>query len=330
MSDGAGPNDLVWHYTDAQGLLSILGGNTLWATSSQFLNDAGEVTLGSSLLKRELQERAATDPFYSTLTDLAVHASPDDGPSPGEFFVLSAARDWDLLAVWRNYGGRGESYAIGLDPTAALSVLQAAGTTGDVGEGRGAIVRHLPWAPVRYTDTEQRALVDAVFDDLKDEIAWAKQKAESGAAIRDIVVGLTGLLDDMEQALLLVKHSGFADEREIRHSTVLYRGFDSTADLPSGVTALDPLLGTLQPASRWPQGLVNYRATAYGLAPYLKLTGSTGPEPITTTAAPLPIRALAISPSAYSRATARTLHDLLRAHDYPAVPVHRSTIPFRE
>ena len=33
----APPDGLVWHYTDAPGLLAILASNTLWATSAQFL-----------------------------------------------------------------------------------------------------------------------------------------------------------------------------------------------------------------------------------------------------------------------------------------------------
>lgn len=311
-----GDRGLVWHYTDAQGLLSILGGHTLWATAAGFLNDAGEVELGSTLLRRELEERAAGDPFYATLLDLTAAKMSTDGPSHGEFFVLSAAHDWDLLAVWRNYGGRGESYAIGLDPTAPLAVLAGAEVPlpGDDLAG-GALVRHLQWSPVRYLDTEQRLLVDAVFDNLKDELSWVKEAVRAGTPLRELLLGLSELLEDMEQALLLIKHAGFADEREIRHSTVLYRGLvPDQGDVPA----------------TWPPGLVNYRATAYGLAPYLKLTGAPEGQAVVTRAAPLPIRALGISPSANSSATARTLLDLLVAHGYPAVPVHRSTIPFRE
>ncbi|WP_340538326.1 DUF2971 domain-containing protein [Nocardioides sp. GXZ039] len=300
---------LVWHYTDAQGLLSILSSHTLWATSSRFLNDAGEVELGWRALHAELERRAASDEFFAALLEHSDDApeafqqqesSGGAGPSDGEFFVLSATRHWDLLAVWRNYGGRGESYAIGLDPNAPLAAIADRRPSGS------SPIRHLCWAPVRYTSQERQALVDAVFDDLKDEIEWVRDEVAAGADRAEIEAGVATLLEDMEQALLLIKHEGFADERETRHSSIVLPGHPDM-----------------------PPGLVRFRATAYGLAPYLRLTGGTE-APVVTEPAPLPIRALAISPSPYSRASARTLRSALHAHGYPSLPIHTSGIPFRE
>lgn len=47
--DPVDPDDLVWHYTDGHGLVSILSGHALWATSSAFLNDRQEIALGGEL-----------------------------------------------------------------------------------------------------------------------------------------------------------------------------------------------------------------------------------------------------------------------------------------
>lgn len=299
----APPEGLVWHYTNAPGLIAILSTHTLWSTSAQFLNDAGEVELAVELLEAELMKRAsAGEDFYRQAAALIEQGGRDHAISPSLFFVLSAAGGWDLLAMWRNYGGQGESYAIGLDPGSPLAVLAASADTGVTS------VRHRAWTPVRYSAEDQAALVDAVFDDLPDEISRAISLAAAGATRSEVLEDAAGLLDDMEQALLLIKHEGFTDERETRHSTVLYRGPDD-----------GPL----------PPGLVRYRATAYGMAPYLCLTVGDGAGPVRTDASPLPIRAVAMSPSANGQAAVGSLLDLMAEHGYADVPVVRSRIPFR-
>jgi hypothetical protein len=302
----APPADLVWHYTNAPGLIAILSTHTLWATSAQFLNDAGEVELAVELLEAELMKRAAGgEDFYRQAADLIEQGGRDHAISPSLFFVLSAAGGWDLLAMWRTYGGTAggqESYAIGLDPASPLAVLAAEAETGVVS------VRHRAWSPVRYTAADQAALVDAVFDDLPEEVGRAIGLARAGATRAEVLEDVSDLLDDMEQALLLIKHEGFTDERETRHSTVLYRG---------------PHDGPLPP------GLVRYRATAYGMAPYLCLTGGEGSGPVRTDATRLPIRAVAMSPSRNGPAAVGSLLDLMAEHGYADVPVVRSRIPFR-
>ena len=61
-------------------------------------------------------------------------------------------------------------------------------------------------------------------------------------------------MEDFEQVLVLIKHGGFRDEREVRRIvSVLNR----------------PDLG-----EEWP-GVVRHRASAYGIAPYVALTGGT-------------------------------------------------------
>ena len=308
------PDGLVWHYTDGRGLLSIVSSHVLWATASGYLNDRDEVSLGYRRLQEELDARAdAGDAFAA---DLLRHAREADdgrsGPSPSSFFILSAAQHWDLLAMWRSYGGAGESYAVGLDPTAPLRVLCDAGAAALDGAGVTHLARQRSWAPVRYHPEGQRALAAAVFDGMEDELAALRARSErEGVTTREAVLEtMAETLDDIEQALALIKHEGFHDEREVRHTTVLLRPDDLGA---------------------W-GGVVRYRPTAYGMAPHLWLTGS--PEDagaglaLTDAPAPLPIRCVAISPSPNGPAAERSLAAMLAAHGY-RVEVRRSPIPFR-
>ncbi|GAB95783.1 hypothetical protein BJY21_001226 [Kineosphaera limosa] len=311
MTSSTPADGLVWHYTDAAGLLSITSNHVLWATASGFLNDALEVELGVTRMKEALEVKAAgSDDVVRRFIEerLRSELMKPSTASPTLFFILSAAQHWDLLAMWRCYGGRGESYAIGLDPHAPLAVLTEPGvdvsplTTGD------GYVTHRPWAPVRYDLAEQRALAEAVVEGLPAAYEAARARVASGELDRaDVLEAVQGTLDDLEQALFLIKHSGFHDEREVRYCTGI---FD-----PDG--------------SAYRQGVVRYRASAFGMAPYLHLTGAGEPGSVfTDRAAPLPIRAVAISPSPHGGRSAEPTRAMLAGNGYD-VDVFASQIPFR-
>lgn len=313
-ADDGSADGLVWHYTDGPGLLSIVRTHVLWATASGYLNDRDEVSLGYRRLQEELDVRVdAGDDFAAGLLRHAREADDGrSGPSPSSFFILSAAQHWDLLAMWRSYGGVGESYAVGLDPTAGLRVLCDPGASALGGAGVTHLARQRAWTPVRYFPEEQRRLAAAVFDGMEDELAALRARtAREGETTREAVLEtMAETLDDVEQALALIKHEGFHDEREVRHTTVLLR--------PEHLGA-------------W-AGVVRYRPTAYGMAPHLWLTG-TGEDaadghPFTDTTARLPIRRVAISPSPNGPAAETSLAAMLETHGYQ-VEVRRSPIPFR-
>lgn len=316
LVDGAFEDGLVWHYTDGPGLLSIVRTHVLWATASGYLNDREEVSLGYRRLQEELDVRAASgDVLAGNLLRRARDADADGtGPSPSSFFILSAAEHWDLLAMWRNYGGRGESYAVGIDPSATLRVLCDPGSPALDGAGGTHLVQQRSWSPVRYSAEEQRALATAVFDGMEEEMPALRARTErEGVTTREAVLEtMAGTIDDIEQALALIKHQGFHEEREVRHCTILLR--------PEELGA-------------W-GGVVRYRPTAYGMAPYLWLTGdapnseTAHSAPLTDTVAPLPIRCVAISPSTNGPAAEKSLDAMLESHGY-RIEVRRSPIPFR-
>lgn len=242
------------------------------------------------------------------------------------FPAYAGAMDSSPL-VWHYTDATGllsiESYAIGLDPTAPLPVLADAGCAGehldlapesapwssDPWAGRTRSVRHRPWTPVAYEDADQEELAARVLRNLPEAMetvrGWGGSPPPEGA---EIPTPLLTLMEEFEQALVLIKHGGFRDEREVRRIvSVLNR----------------PDLG-----EEWP-GVVRHRASAYGITPYVALTGGTVPDQVITEEPhPLPIRAVAISPSPNGPAVAAALGSMLRSAGYD-VPVHRSAIPFR-
>jgi hypothetical protein len=298
---------LVWHYTDGAGLLSILQGQVLWATASGYLNDTQEVQLGRQLLTERFTALADThDPVFEALRDRLARAGAEPLPSSSWFFILSASLSPDSLAMWRSYGGRGESYAIGLDPRAGLRVL-----VDDAGVVENATIRMQEWMPVQYDPAGQQALVDEVYAEFAEELdAVIALRQQSSARTADYLAALAGTLDAAERALLLIKHRGFREEQEVRRTVTVLGDSGRTESLVS-----------------WAQ----FRHTPYGITPYLRLTGAAeGGGLLATATSPLPIRAVAVSPSRNGQAAAESLQALLASHALSEVDVVRSDIPFRE
>lgn len=328
-----GPDGLAWHYTNGPGLLSILSSHTLWATSSAFLNDQQEVALGGELMVTRIRElaRERGDEVFTSLAALMEAEVEGSRPAPlgqAHCYILSASRTWDSLAMWRLYGGAAESYAIGLDPTEALAAL-ASHDVSLGGREDGVYLSHQAWEEVRYDSTDQRALVDDVLLSLPDSLARLEDviaAGRDGAPGRPVLAPeqeelVERMLDRLQQALLLIKHAGFVDERETRYCVVFVAGHGS--DRGKELEAR----------------LLAYRSTPYGIAPYLRLTGlpperleDDDPDndvvPVTSVPARLPIRAVAISPSPNGEEATASLRQLMLAHGYD-VPVLRSRIPFR-
>lgn len=314
----AGLQDLVWHYTDGAGLISILANHCLWATSSAFLNDAQEVALGLAGLKTRLRQLALDDETYRLLVD-GLDPTDPGALVPSRCYILSAAGAWDLLAMWRLYGGLKESYAIGLDPHARLSVLGDGVSCDDAALAEaGVYLNRRRWEAVRYQPEEQDALIDAVVDglparlgDLRAALSPLRGNGHSGFLPEPAWALVRGVLDELEQALVLIKHEGFIDERETRYSIVM--------------TPWEERAAAVDLESR----LLSYRATGYGVAPYLRLTGGTDGLAVVDAPAPLPIRAVAISPSPNGSVAEDSVQRLLHSHGYHSVPVLRSQIPYR-
>ena len=165
--------------------------------------------------------------------------------------------------------------------------------------------------PVRYSRAEQEALVDAVLAELPEDLdSVAALRDRGDASTADYLDAFADTLEAAEQALLLIKHPGFREEQETRRTTTV---------LGEGTRA-EALTG-----------LARFRHTPYGMAPYLRLTGDSDAAvgEVTQEPAPLPIRAIAVSPTPNGAAAEESLLALLASHGMPHVTVRRSGIPFR-
>lgn len=130
----------LWHYTDTNGLLGILGSllpsedrcedrdvdslpdPVFWATDALYLNDAQEIVGGGAALSTTLKRGQGLAPGdeISTLADLwlvLAYASglldvEIEGPTEGPY-IISFCTARDRLSMWRNYAG-GDGFAIAI------------------------------------------------------------------------------------------------------------------------------------------------------------------------------------------------------------------------
>src|ERR1700704_3052112 len=102
MSLGARrPPRILYHYTDAQGLLSMLQGRSLWATDAAFMNDPGELRYGYTLLEKIVQDRLTGRRARLVLE--AIQWALDDKIRNARVYVASFCERDDLLSQWRGY-----------------------------------------------------------------------------------------------------------------------------------------------------------------------------------------------------------------------------------
>lgn len=132
--------NLLYHYTDINGLIGILSTNTIRATDARFLNDAQELKYGASIASDVLNEKVGK---YRETPQLPF--GEHDGQAIAEMLsecikqleyfhsfsvpficCLSIARD--LLSQWRGYGSLG--YAIGFDKSLLGKCVEVVPVTG--------------------------------------------------------------------------------------------------------------------------------------------------------------------------------------------------------
>lgn len=304
---------LIWHYTDAAGVLGILSSHCLWATNAAMLNDHREIAHGMEVMDevfnalRSAGDLAGDDEAF--VAD-AIDMSKDNLLTGTGVFVISASRERNSLSQWRAYGG----YAVGLDPTVPLAMLvegerflSATPLTGYRPEDLMITgIRATRWLAVLYDDDEQRGHAERVLRWMPTvrprgvqpgSNEWARA-ANSGPFIA------------YASAVTSFKHGGFEDEREVRLTA-----------FPVGVTDIP--------------GTVSHRAGTFGIVPYLRVTGigkpSTPIAPVLTLATKaesLPIQDVVIGPCRYPETAGQGLISALEHHGYDA-GVFLSSVPYR-
>jgi hypothetical protein len=111
------PDQIVWHYTDGNGLLGILQSSKLYATQVSALNDSKETKHATELFApaiKETLQKHSSNPDLSAFVDAVLHFADagEDSRLTSKFFVTCISGEEDDLTQWDRYG-KGNGYAIG-------------------------------------------------------------------------------------------------------------------------------------------------------------------------------------------------------------------------
>jgi hypothetical protein len=193
--------DILFHYTDANGLLGIIGNQTLRASNAAFVNDRQELRHGSALAREYLlEQRQNSDEAELRFMD-SVLETFDPFENLVQAYIVCFCEEPDLLSQWRAYGRRG-AFVIGLQSRGLYTA--------------GHVVGRPPFdlLPVTYDPKQQRRYVQEAID--------------APLAVRRDIVGRFGPSDDVDDEcrkgiaerlyfyIPTFKHSGFSEEKEWR------------------------------------------------------------------------------------------------------------------
>ncbi|HEY0170096.1 MAG TPA: DUF2971 domain-containing protein [Pyrinomonadaceae bacterium] len=106
---------VLYHYTNAEGLIGILGRKQIWASNVCFLNDARELIHGRMLVEKVIEEGLETHPTGKAHDFLAdCRERVRSGRLELDVYAACFCTDGDLLSQWRGYGSMGDGYSLGL------------------------------------------------------------------------------------------------------------------------------------------------------------------------------------------------------------------------
>jgi hypothetical protein len=109
--------ETLYHYTDVNGLMSILTKHDLWATNVFFMNDESEIRhsfdkVNAMLTNTELPMSLVGTPH--TVADRVIKTITNNFAQYVNLYAVCFCESGDLLSQWRAYGANG-GYAIGFD-----------------------------------------------------------------------------------------------------------------------------------------------------------------------------------------------------------------------
>ena len=195
-------DQILWHYTTGEALIDIVRSGTLFATQVSCLNDSTEINYSEDLLVeafRQVREQQPHDESTSKLLEILASrpASLVSITAPSWWFVTCFTDNGDDLSQWRAYAGGENGYAIGFH-------------VGGLLRPQSAVIRvnydyllHADVAESVAIETLSRFKAAADADRTLSAETWLEAHGRNwSATIGDLAP--------------LVKHPGFAGERECR------------------------------------------------------------------------------------------------------------------
>ncbi|MDO9470373.1 MAG: DUF2971 domain-containing protein [Nitrosomonas sp.] len=233
-SDAITPEKL-FHYTDARGILGILGSQKLWATHVHYLNDTAEIRHTQELIEESyfsLIEQARPDEkakldsnnplwiyrdFLHYIRYRTARVRMDS-----DFFVTCFCTKDDLLSQWRGYGNGGFGYAVGFD-TGRLKYP----------------CNGFELCKVIYSKEKQKQIIDEILETVTISLKKMTKTMNVDRAESIIETHAHIFEEEVAKYSVFFKHSSFSEEDEWR---LVYLPVEGTIKYRAGRLGITPYI----------------------------------------------------------------------------------------
>lgn len=182
------PPQIVFHYTDINGLLGIIESGCVWATHVSRLNDSSEYLLGIKIVRDFVQRnmpRSSRPLIEKALSEL----------KKVDTYIACYSTEHDLLSQWRAYSGSSVGYSMGF-ATGEMATLDD---------------KLPPLEQVIY----QKNIAESTLGKLLKEIDDFLNKNTFGEVEVGYILGM--LQATLNNVACIIKHHKFEEESEFRH-----------------------------------------------------------------------------------------------------------------
>lgn len=194
-------HQLVYHYTNAAGLIGIVNSKKLWATKIQYLDDRSELNHAFSVTKSIIYKVKKEIDNELVKKFLEKISEDFERVERVNIFVFSFSYACDLLSQWRAYSPDG-GYALGFDPRVIEKLAEAQG---------------FKFVRCVYDEKQQENIVEKILRNYSssflEKLNRTKGTDETDKLIKDtswqVVVKLTSVSPTF-------KHPSFMEEQECR------------------------------------------------------------------------------------------------------------------
>jgi len=197
--------DTLWHYTNAAGFLGICRSGKLWATNTDYLNDASEMRHARRLVLKVVfdSRSSAQNREEHEMLNLLCDCIGSEATRP--VFVTSLSAVKNELSQWRAYGGASGSFALGFK---VVSLLAAIGKNTETPFNLYKCI---------YDEGRSQSLCQQFVDGLLDAFRALRVAPKPGGhdyqEMMDLIHEAVRLFDTLAP---LIKHPDFVAEAEWR------------------------------------------------------------------------------------------------------------------
>ncbi|QEE28178.1 DUF2971 domain-containing protein [Terriglobus albidus] len=198
------PPGMLWHYTNAAGFLGIFRSGKLWATNTDYLNDASEMRYSRRLVLRAIEgiRSSITTREEHEMLSLFLQCIGDNATRP--VFVTSFSAEKNELSQWRAYGGSTGSFALGFGSAQLVAAIAKNTVT------RFGLYQCL------YDETQSASLCQQIVENLLEDFRSLRTSATGSLPYNEMSDFVHESVRIFDTLAPLIKHPDFIKEAEWR------------------------------------------------------------------------------------------------------------------